>query len=269
VRLSEKKIVITGAAGLLGVEHALAVLGEGGEVALLDINLDRLESFKKSCSPEQQDRIHYFDCDITNENQLREISKKICRDMGPPTGLVNNAAINPAVEAGTGNFTRLENLSVESWNLELGVGLTGAMLCSKIFGILMVENHIAGSLVHIASDHGIMAPNQDLYRLEGVDPRNQPVKPVTYSVVKHGLIGLSRYLSTYWSNYGIRSNSICPGGVRNAQNQNFLDKFNKLVPLGRPAEPEEYRGALVFLLSDESSYMTGSNLVIDGGRSVW
>ena len=133
----------------------------------------------------------------------------------------------------------------------------------------MVESGTAGSLVHIASDHGIIAPNQSLYRVEGIEERNQPVKPITYSVVKHGLIGLSRYLSTYWGSHGIRSNSICPGGVRNNQNQEFLEKFNRLVPLGRPAEPDEYRGALVFLLSDESSYMTGANLVIDGGRSVW
>ena len=269
MRLSEKKIVITGAAGLLGMQHAHAVLKEGGEVARLDINIDRLEIFRNSCTSNEQDRIHNYNCDITNENQLRSVANQICRDMGPPTGLVNNAAINPAVEAGIKNFTRLENLSVESWNRELKVGLTGAMLCSKIFGTIMVENLIAGSLVHIASDHGIIAPNQNLYSVEGVDPKNQPVKPITYSVVKHGIIGLSRYLSTYWNSYGIRSNSICPGGVKNNQNSEFLERFNKLVPLGRLAEPEEYRGALVFLLSDESSYMTGSNLVIDGGRSVW
>ena len=269
MRLIEKKIVITGAAGLLGIEHAHAVLNEGGKVALIDLNIITLENFKSTFTIKDQERIHIYDCDITLENELRSTSKKIFHDMGIPTGLVNNAAINPAVESGIGGFTRLEDLSLEAWNRELAVGLTGAMLCSKIFGSMMVEKQIPGSLVHIASDHGIIAPNQNLYRVKGIDEKDQPVKPITYSVVKHGLIGLSRYLSTYWNGYGIRSNSICPGGVKNNQNPEFLEKFNKLVPLGRPAEPQEYRGALVFLLSDESSYMTGSNLVIDGGRSVW
>jgi len=269
MRLIEKRIVITGAAGLLGIEHARAVLNEGGEVALIDIDFSSLEDFKSTFTTYNQARIHNYMCDITNENDLLAISKKISRDFGVPTGLVNNAAINPAVESGMGGFTRLENLSVETWNRELAVGLTGAMLCSKIFGSMMVESRTPGSLVHVASDHGVIAPNQNLYKVEGIDEKNQAVKPITYSVVKHGLIGLSRYLSTYWSSQGIRSNSICPGGVRNNQNQDFLEKFNRLVPLGRPAEPDEYRGALVFLLSDESSYMTGANLVIDGGRSVW
>jgi len=111
--------------------------------------------------------------------------------------------------------------------------------------------------------------NQNLYRVEGLADELQPVKPVSYSVVKHGLIGLSRYISTYWSKQNIRSNALCPGGVRNGQDESFLVEFSKLVPMGRPADPDEYHGALIFLLSNDSSYMTGATLVVDGGRSVW
>jgi NAD(P)-dependent dehydrogenase (short-subunit alcohol dehydrogenase family) len=166
-------------------------------------------------------------------------------------------------------FTRFEDFSIDVWNTEIAVGLTGAMICSRVFGNAMIKNNLAGSMVHIASDHGIIAPNQNLYRIKGLAEDLQPVKPISYSVVKHGLIGLSRYISTYWSNQNIRSNALCPGGVRNGQDQDFLNEFSKLVPLGRPADPDEYHGALIFLLSNESSYMTGATLVVDGGRSVW
>jgi NAD(P)-dependent dehydrogenase (short-subunit alcohol dehydrogenase family) len=110
---------------------------------------------------------------------------------------------------------------------------------------------------------------QHLYRVDGLPENEQPVKPVTYSVIKHGLIGLTRYLATYWSSEGIRVNALCPGGVENGQNSEFSSRFEKVVPLGRFAKPHEYRGALVYLLSEESSYMTGSVMVIDGGRSSW
>ena len=269
MRLHEKVIVITGASGLLGKEHAKAVLAHGGSVALLDIRHGELLNFIESLSSEHRGRTRIFECDITNEPQVIEISKKILRELGAVTGLVNNAAINAAVEGGMKNFTRFEDFSINSWNKEISVGLTGAMICSKVFGNMMIEHKVAGSIVHIASDHGIIAPNQNLYRVEGLSEELQPVKPVSYSVVKHGLIGLSRYIATYWSKQNIRSNALCPGGVRNGQDETFLVEFSKLVPMGRPADPDEYQGALIFLLSNDSSYMTGATLVIDGGRSAW
>jgi len=269
MRLREKVIVITGASGLLGKEHAKAVLAQGGSVALLDIQYGELLKFIDSLDSEERGRTRIFDCDITNEPQVIEISKIILNELGVVTGLVNNAAINASVEGGMKGFTRFEDFSIDSWNKEIAVGLTGAMICSKVFGNMMIENGVAGSIVHIASDHGIIAPNQNLYRVEGLADELQPVKPVSYSVVKHGLIGLSRYISTYWSKQNIRSNALCPGGVRNGQDESFLAEFSKLVPMGRPADPDEYHGALIFLLSNDSSYMTGATLVVDGGRSVW
>ncbi len=269
MRLHDKVVVITGASGLLGQEHARAVLSQGGSVALLDIDYHKLSNFFDSLGAEKKEKTRIFDCDITDELQVIQISKAIEKELGIVTGLVNNAAINASVEGGMKGFTRLEDFSIDVWNSEIAVGLTGAMICSKVFGSGMIQNKVAGSIVHIASDHGIIAPNQNLYRVKDLAEDSQPVKPVSYSVVKHGLIGLSRYISTYWSNANIRSNALCPGGVINGQNQDFINEFSKLVPLGRLANPDEYQGALIFLLSNESSYMTGATLVVDGGRSVW
>ena len=269
MRLLNKNIIITGASGLLGKEHARAVLSQGGSVGLIDINFSELQEFKSEFGKDEKSKVEIFDCDITDEYQVASIPGLVERKFGPITGLINNAAINASVESGMKNFMRLENFSIEIWNKEIQVGLTGALICSKVFGSRMVENKIAGSIVHISSDHGLIAPNQNLYKQNGIDNNHQPVKPVSYSVIKHGLIGLSKYLSTYWCSHGIRSNTICPGGILNGQDAEFLSRVSELIPLKRLANPDEYRGALIFLLSDESSYMTGATLVVDGGRSVW
>jgi len=268
-RLKNQIVVITGGAGLLGQEHASAILSEGGVAVLLDIDFKTLTDASSKLVETYGPRIHLFECDITSESKVNLVAAKIFEKIGIPSGLVNNAAINPSVEKNTATFTRLETINYEEWRSHLDVGLYGAFLCAKVFGQAMVQNNISGSIVNISSDHGVMAPNQGLYRIEGRPENEQPVKPVMYSVVKHGLIGLTRYLSTYWANHGIRANSLCPGGVLNGQPEEFLERFNKLVPLGRPANPDEYHGALIFLLSNESTYMTGGTLVVDGGRSVW
>jgi NAD(P)-dependent dehydrogenase (short-subunit alcohol dehydrogenase family) len=133
----------------------------------------------------------------------------------------------------------------------------------------MAESGQGGVIINIASDLGVIAPDQRLYRTEGLAPHLQPVKPVTYSVVKHGLIGLTKYLATYWCEQGVRCNSLSPGGVYANQDDVFVSKLVQLIPLGRMAAPDEYRGAIAFLCSDASMYMNGANLILDGGRSVW
>jgi NAD(P)-dependent dehydrogenase (short-subunit alcohol dehydrogenase family) len=130
-----------------------------------------------------------------------------------------------------------------------------------------MAKHNSGVIVNVASDLAVIAPDQRLYRVDGLTEENQPVKPVTYSVVKTGLLGLTRYLATYWSNANIRVNAISPGGVFNGQPEVFLSRIKQLIPMGRMANRDEYQGAILFLCSDASSYMTGTNLVIDGGRS--
>jgi NAD(P)-dependent dehydrogenase (short-subunit alcohol dehydrogenase family) len=268
-QLDNQVIVITGSTGLLGKEHAMAVLSQGGRVALLDIESVELTKFEESLTGEWKDKVASFVCDIRDEIRVLEVSNLIVSKFGFVSGLINNAAINPSVEKNTDKFERLENLTFDSWQLQLDVGLWGAFVCSRVFGKIMIDKKISGSIINISSDHGVMAPNQNLYSIEGVSKDHQPVKPVTYSVVKHGIIGLTRYLATYWADSNIRVNALCPGGVLNGQDAEFLSRFNRLVPLGRPAAPDEYRGSVVFLLSRESSYMTGSVMVFDGGRSVW
>ena len=159
-------------------------------------------------------------------------------------------------------------LSLADWHADLAVGLTGAMLCSRVFGAEMARRG-KGVIVNIASDLALIAPDQRLYSVPGLEPDQQPVKPVSYSVVKTGLIGLTRYLATYWAKEGVRANALCPGGVENGQNPVFLQRIAERIPLGRMAEVDEYQGAVLFLASDASAYMTGAVIAMDGGRSAW
>jgi NAD(P)-dependent dehydrogenase (short-subunit alcohol dehydrogenase family) len=183
--------------------------------------------------------------------------------------LINNAANNPKVERPSGmNFSRFENFPLEEWSADLCVGLTGAFLCSQVFGSEMARRG-RGVIVNVASDLALIGPDQRIYRQEGVPDHLQPVKPVTYSVVKSGLMGLTRYLATYWADRGVRVNAISPGGVFNGQPEEFVARLSQLIPMGRMANPGEYQDAILFLCSDASSYMTGANLVIDGGRTCW
>jgi NAD(P)-dependent dehydrogenase (short-subunit alcohol dehydrogenase family) len=268
-RLAGRVIVVTGAGGLLGKEHSSAILSEGGIVVMVDVNMNPLKVFYEALPDELQKRCLMSQCDITNEEEVETLLASLLSQDLHPSGLVNNAAINPSVEKNTSRFTRLENLSIEDWDFEISVGLTGALICSRVFGGYMVENRIRGSIINISSDHGLISPNQSLYAVPGIAPEKQAVKPVTYSVIKHALIGLTKYLATYWATDGVRVNTLCPGGVLNGQPEDFLVKFKLQVPMNRAALPTEFRGALIYMLSEESSYMTGSTVVVDGGRTIW
>ncbi|OHX12812.1 SDR family oxidoreductase [Chromobacterium sphagni] len=263
--LAGKVAVVTGGAGLLGVRHAQALIEVGCQVFLADIDERALAA---ACA-ELGEQALPLALDVTSEASVAAAVEQVLARGGRVDILINNAAIDPKVgKVGLQEPSRLENFSPQQWDRELAVGLSGAFLCSKHFGGWMAANG-GGTILNIASDLSVFAPDQRLYRKDGLPDDRQPVKPVTYSVIKTGLIGLTRYLATYWAEAGVRVNALSPGGVFNQQPDEFVAKLSRLIPLGRMAERDEYQGAVLFLCSDASSYMTGQNLVMDGGRSVW
>ena len=266
--LNNHVVVITGGAGLLGAKHAEAVAEFGGMPILLDIDKEVGQQVSDRIAEEFNVNSLFFHCNITDESSLIQVRDALLDKFGRIDALINNAAIDPKVDKNsTKNLSRLENFMLDQWNRELAVGLSGAMLCSKVFGYEMAKKR-KGVILNVSSDLGIIAPDQRLYRDENLDEDKQSVKPVTYSVIKHGLIGLTKYLATYWAKDGVRANTLCPAGVFNEHPDEFVERISGLIPFGRMAEVNEYKASVVFLISEASSYMTGSMLVIDGGRSI-
>jgi NAD(P)-dependent dehydrogenase (short-subunit alcohol dehydrogenase family) len=267
--LTGRVALVTGGAGLLGYQHGAILAAAGAHVVLLDLRVANPQVRAEHLTAAHGPECLGLAVDITSEASLLEARDVIIAKFGRIDILINNAANNPQVEDQRPGqpWSRIENFPLETWNADIAVGLTGAFLCSRIFGQEMVRRN-AGVILNVASDLGVIAPDQRLYRKEGVPEDQQAVKPVTYSVVKTALIGLTRYLSTYWTANNIRVNAISPGGVFAGQPDEFTAKLHQLIPMGRMAHKDEYQGAILFLCSDASSYMTGQNLIIDGGRSV-
>ena len=267
--LSGRVIVITGASGLLGRQHTDAIASAGGTPILLDLSLEPVEKLAKEMKTQYGVGAAGYAVDIRNETEVAANTRVILDKFDKIDALVNNAANNPKVENQEGkNFSRLENFPLEVWHADMAVGLTGAFLCAKHYGTAISNNPDGGVILNISSDLGLIAPDQRLYRQPGLPEDQQLVKPVTYSVVKTGLIGLTRYLATYWPDR-VRCNALCPGGVEERQAEDFIKEVNTRIPLGRMAQADEYQGALIFLLSSASAYLNGAILPMDGGRCVW
>ena len=268
-RLDNRVAVITGGAGLLGVQHAEAIAEAGGIPVLWDINEEL--TVKEA---ERIQEIHKTSCigmkvDITSLDSVRKGMSDVLSSLSCIDILINNAANDPKVKSNQGDtWNRYENFSLEMWNQDIAVGLTGAFFCCQAIGTYMAQNK-GGVILNVASDLSVISPDQRLYRKAGVADEQQYVKPVTYSVVKHGLVGLTKYLSTYWVDKNVRVNAISPGGVYTNQPEEFVKKLTKLIPMGHMANVDEYKAAVIFMCSDASSYMTGQNVSIDGGRTVW
>jgi len=252
--LTGRVAVVTGGAGLLGQRH-LSILEEAGATVVCVDVVD---------SP----RFPSVLVDIADAAAVSAAASEIVDRFGPVDILVNNAARNPKVEGSDAAFGRFESFSVDTWDDEIAIGLTGAFLMSQAIGPEMARRG-RGVILNVCSDLAVIAPDQRLYRQAGLEEDEQPVKPVSYSVVKHGLLGLTRYLATYWAAAGVRVNALSPGGVENGQEPEFVDRLSTLIPLGRMANVDEYEGAVLYCCSDASSYMTGHNLIVDGGRTSW
>ena len=269
--LTGKTALITGGAGMLGVQHAAAILEVGGNVVITDLkqkNLDHaLDTLSQSFSKK---KIYLHPLDVTDEKSIQATLDKLSLDGIRIDILINNAAIDPKVKGDSSilESSRLENFELDQWNLQLNVGLTGAFLCTKYFGSAMARDGHGGVILNISSDLSVISPDQRLYRRDDLEDHLQPVKPVTYSVIKSGLIGLTKYVATYWAEQGVRCNALSPGGIFNGQGEDFVQALEQLIPLGRMARLDEYRSSVQYLCSDASSYMNGQNVVVDGGRST-
>src|SRR4051794_34640250 len=266
--LSGRVVVITGGAGLLGHQHGDVVAGARG----IPVTVDTAGRRAGAAAPPHAERHNVpatgIEADITDPAAVRHLLDEVIDRHGHVDGLVNNAANNPKVEGDGAGFSRLESFTLGQWTDDVAVGLTGAFLCSQIIGTELA-NQGRGSVVNISSEYGMLGPDQRLYRRGGVPDDQQPVKPISYSVTKAGLDGMTRWLATYWAERGVRVNTLTVGGIENGQPTEFVEQASFRIPMGRMARPDEYQGALVFLLSDASSFMTGANLVVDGGKSTW
>ena len=268
--LKDKIAVITGGCGLLGIQHAEAIMEVDGTPILIDKeeNYEEIDRIKNKFNSE----CFFFKGDITNENEISSIILSIISKFKKIDILINNAALNPDPALDNSDsrnsLKRFESYSSIEWEAEINVGLKGSFLCSKLIGNEMSKMN-GGVIINISSDLGIIAPNQRLYEIEGLDKEQNPTKPVTYSVIKHGIIGMTKFLATYWLGKNIRSNALCAGGIYNNQPDDFVKKISSQIPLGRMAKKDEYKSSIQFLCSDASKYMNGTCLVVDGGRTCW
>ena len=263
--LSNKNILIIGAAGLIGSQVAKAILKEGARVFLIDINLKGLRLLEENLKKKKINKFNIFKLDITNEKNLKSFANTMKKKNLRINGIVNLVAVDPKIKNSNSksNLEKFTNLNLQKWNIALNVGLTGTVLMFKYF-IPLIDFRKQSSIVNVASDLSIISPDHRLYSTK----INSFSKPISYSVIKHGIIGLTKYLSTYYANKNLRVNSISPGGIENSQPKKFIKKISRLIPLGRMAKTEEYNDLIIFLLSDKSSYITGTNIVADGGRSI-
>jgi NAD(P)-dependent dehydrogenase (short-subunit alcohol dehydrogenase family) len=268
--LTGRVAVITGGGGLLGRQHAAAIAELGGTPVLLDIDRDAADEAAAALRDCFDVPVRAWHTDICDAAAVGAAAGHIVREFGRVDILINNAA-NDSKAGPHGmidDHARVEEFNLARWNRDIAVGLSGAFLCSQVIGAEMARRG-SGVILNVASDLALIGPDQRLYARPELRQDEQPVKPVSYSVVKAGLLGLTRYLATYWAHCGIRVNAISPGGVRTDQDSEFVARLVQLVPLGRMARVDEYRAAVAFLVSDASSYMTGANLVVDGGRTAW
>jgi NAD(P)-dependent dehydrogenase (short-subunit alcohol dehydrogenase family) len=259
--LEGRVVVVTGGLGQLGRQFTTALHEHGATVAVLDL---------ETPSPQLGDSstgVMHVRADVTDRDSLTSALRQIADASGTPYALVNNAALDAPPGASASENGPFEEYPLASWQQILEVNLTGVFLACQVFGGAMAEAG-RGSIINVASIYGMVSPDQRLYEYRRRSGEGF-FKPAAYSASKSGLLNLTRYLATYWADRGVRVNTLTPGGVFNSQDPAFVAAYSSRVPLGRMGRPDEYNGAIVFLCSDASSYMTGANLVIDGGWTAW
>lgn len=268
-RLDGRVALITGGAGLLGTQHAEAIAEMGGRPVLLDRDLERSASAAAAISGRTGVEVLGLGLDITDGEAVRQAVSEIHERLGRIDILVNNAALT--VKGGGGSFDEyfaaFENYPRDLFEKALEVNLTGTLLVTQEVGKVMVAQH-RGVVVNIASDVAVISPDHRIYA--GMEYAGKPFNtPVAYSMCKAAVLAFTRYLATWWADKGIRVNALSPAGVYDNHDPDFVGRLANLIPMHRMARPDEYRGALIYLCSDASSFMTGANLLVDGGRTCW
>jgi len=266
--LEGRVAVVTGAVGLIGKQHCYALAEAGANVVVTDMNQEKCVAFASELSSQFQRPMLGFAADITKVDSLKALRDAILKAFGKLDVLVNNAAINDMFENPTAaaELSKFENYPLELWQKSLDVNVTGVFLCSQILGTEMAKRG-TGSIINVASTYGIVAPDQSLYKKP--DGSQNFWKSAAYPATKGAVISFTRFLAAYWGHRGVRVNTLSPGGVENAQEDYFIKNYSAKTMLGRMAEPTDYKGAIVFLASDASAYMTGANLIVDGGWTAW
>lgn len=269
--LARKVALVTGACGLLGREHCRALWEAGASVVVADLDDSAAQDFAGSLSSTggaSGQKALGLGVDVSDLKSVTDANARVASALGAVDVLVNNAAINDRFESPE---LAMEQSSFEKYPVELfrkmmDVNVTGTFLCSQVFGRAMAERG-NGSIINVASTYGVVAPDQSIYlRANG---ERMFYKSAGYPATKGAVISFTRFLAAYWGEKGVRVNTLSPGGVENSQDDEFVANYERRTPLKRMATPKDYRGALVFLASDASSYMTGANLIVDGGWTAW
>jgi NAD(P)-dependent dehydrogenase (short-subunit alcohol dehydrogenase family) len=267
--LTGRVAVLTGGAGLLGRQYTRTLLGAGARVVVADLNAQRANEAAAAATDERGGEAIGWKVDVRSKDDVQKMVDGVGDRFGRLDILINNAAIDPKLD--TDVAARLSNTfedyPLDLWQQSLDVNLTGAFLCCQAAGKVMLEQK-RGVIVNICSTYGLVAPDQRLYRGED-EPEQTLFKPASYCVTKAGIAHLTRYLAAYWGGRGIRVNTLTPGGVFSAQDDQFVARYSARTPLGRMADASDMNGAMLFLVSDASSYMNGANLVVDGGWTAW
>ena len=257
--LTDKTVILTGAAGYLGGNYADGLSQSGANVVLADINYQGCKKLEHKIREKYDVDPLSVKLDLTQSKSINNLVSKITKKYSNIDVLINNAAYQGTPKIRTAGF---ENLTLETWNQAISVNLTGIFLLSQQIGKIM-KNQKFGNIINISSIYGIVGADQRIYGKSGLN------SAVFYAATKGAVLNLTRYLASFWNRTGIRVNTFSPGGVENKQDKNFIKNYSKKTMIGRMARNDEYVGALIFLASDASSYMTGSNLIIDGGWTAW
>jgi NAD(P)-dependent dehydrogenase (short-subunit alcohol dehydrogenase family) len=263
--LANKVVVVTGGAGLLGQVFCQALVDVGAHVAIVDLDLASAETVAKRTNKSDAQKVVAFGSDITSPESVTQMVANVVKHFGRIDVLVNNAASKgSSLDA---FFESFEDYSLKTWREVMSVNIDGLFLVAQAVGKQMKKQG-GGSIIQTSSIYGVVAPDQRIY--EGSEYNGRPINtPAVYSASKSAVNGLTNYLATYWASSKIRVNSLTPGGIASGQNSEFNKKYSNRVPLGRMGEATELVGALIYLASDASSYVTGQNLIVDGGLSAW